>query len=221
MAKLIEVSVNIFHTQQREHDAQLIARRLKNISIQSKLTRVEDDSLNNEHRGKVYYFSRENDTEKKTWEIAKLVSDLESIRPHYFDSKTEVKTLCSIWIVGSSSVLNRQNSTLPIAMDRRTVLYVRKKERVLRRREVKQSNKKTIILESKRGTRIQKNDWCSDCGCLEKVLWHYSKSNRGEVNLCGRCKAKVYSRSFDKGKIDVMDTPLVYISAFETNRKKH
>jgi transcription elongation factor Elf1 len=67
---------------------------------------------------------------------------------------------------------------------------------------IKESKADKIILISKRGTRIVQMMNCNSCGSLERVLWHYAKSNKGAVTLCGRCKIGAFERSFEK--VDAM-----------------
>jgi uncharacterized protein (DUF2225 family) len=55
---------------------------------------------------------------------------------------------------------------------------------------------------SKSGTRIVQRMRCDSCACLERVLWHYAKSDKGAVTLCGRCKIGAFERSFEK--VDAM-----------------
>lgn len=74
-----------------------------------------------------------------------------------------------------------------------------------------------IILESKRGTKIESTTRCSECHGLADVVWRYAKSNFGVVHLCRFCKAIVFDRSF--GEIDAMDSALT--GGFETNPRKH
>lgn len=76
-----------------------------------------------------------------------------------------------------------------------------------------------MTLESKRGTRVEGIRKCDECRETDTILWRYSKSNRGEVYICGRCKQRVRDRSFHR--VDIMDTPLVWVNPFETNRRKH
>ena len=58
---------------------------------------------------------------------------------------------------------------------------------------------------------------CSECGLSANVLWRYSKSNRGVVYLCRRCKPIVFDRSF--GEVDAMKC--AWTSHFESNRRRH
>jgi hypothetical protein len=75
-----------------------------------------------------------------------------------------------------------------------------------------------IILNSKRGTRIQQKAICDSCHVNSSVIWHYADSNQGAVNICGRCKSTVFNRSF--GKIDAM-TNALQGGRFESNRRRH
>jgi hypothetical protein len=75
-----------------------------------------------------------------------------------------------------------------------------------------------VILVSKRGIRIQQKMLCDSCHVNSSVIWHYADSNRGAVNICGRCKSVVFNRSF--GKIDAM-TNALQGGSFESNRRRH
>jgi hypothetical protein len=86
-------------------------------------------------------------------------------------------------------------------------------------RENVHSDEVDIYLESKRGTRVDGWRECDQCHRLRQGLWRYPKSNRGKVYICGRCKEEVRDRSFHR--VDVMNTPLVWVNPFETNRRKH
>jgi DNA-directed RNA polymerase subunit RPC12/RpoP len=74
-----------------------------------------------------------------------------------------------------------------------------------------------IILQSKRGTRVSGGQ-CDECNVKEKVLWKFSKSTRGTVYICSRCKPKVLDRSF--GTTDALDSAYSG-GAFEMNPRKH
>ncbi len=87
----------------------------------------------------------------------------------------------------------------------------------------KHTSQKSVILEpitliSKRGTRINKLMSCDSCLSTEVVLWHYAESNRGEINICGRCKSGLFNRSFDRK--DALDSAFRG-GAFESNRRRH
>ncbi len=58
-----------------------------------------------------------------------------------------------------------------------------------------------IKLASRRGSRVGKG-FCAECGVDELVLWRYSESNRGIVDICSRCKPAVFDRSFGKPEED-------------------
>ena len=74
-----------------------------------------------------------------------------------------------------------------------------------------------IILKSKRSKRLE-HEVCHECRERKPVVWRYSKSNRGPVNICSQCKGEVVTRS--SGAIDAMD--LVKSSGqFESNRRRH
>ncbi len=74
-----------------------------------------------------------------------------------------------------------------------------------------------IILKSKRSRRLER-EVCHECRKWKPVLWHYSKSNRGPVNICSECKGEVVTRSH--GPSDAMN--LAESSGqFESNRRRH
>ncbi len=74
-----------------------------------------------------------------------------------------------------------------------------------------------IILKSQRSKRLE-HEVCHECRERKPVVWRYSKSNRGPVNICSQCKGEVVTRS--SGAIDAMD--LVRSSGqFESNRRRH
>ena len=74
-----------------------------------------------------------------------------------------------------------------------------------------------IILKSKNGRRLER-EVCHECRKWKPVVWHYSKSNRGPVNICSQCKGEVVTRSH--GALDAMS--LVKSSGqFESNRRRH
>jgi hypothetical protein len=74
-----------------------------------------------------------------------------------------------------------------------------------------------LILVSQRGTKVTRTARCSECGYSASTLWRYSESNRGVVYLCSSCRPIVFDRSF--GEVDAIDR--AWISAFETNPRKH
>ena len=55
-----------------------------------------------------------------------------------------------------------------------------------------------IILYSKRGTRLIAKRRCANCGLDAGIVWRYSRTNRGEVLLCPRCKNKLFNHSHPK-----------------------
>ncbi|MBX2997860.1 MAG: hypothetical protein KF893_05070 [Caldilineaceae bacterium] len=69
---------------------------------------------------------------------------------------------------------------------------------------IPKANPNQIILISKRGSRADTAEFCDECFTQIKPFWRYSKSNRGPVHLCSRCKPIVFDRSFPK--IDLMNS---------------
>ncbi len=78
-------------------------------------------------------------------------------------------------------------------------------------------HKEKIILESKRGTRIDNQTLCDGCAMITTV-WSYRESNYGRVNLCAKCKVYVFDNSF--GSLDALDYAETG-GRFEGNRSKH
>lgn len=53
-----------------------------------------------------------------------------------------------------------------------------------------------VLVDSKRGARAEGGDMlCAECNTNYRSLWLYTKSNRGKVYICSRCKPKVLDRS--------------------------
>jgi hypothetical protein len=75
-----------------------------------------------------------------------------------------------------------------------------------------------IVLYQKRGAIIRARGICSECRVSAPILWKYSKSNRGEVQICGTCRDRILPESF--GGRDALDHSHVG-GAFETNRRRH
>ncbi len=75
-----------------------------------------------------------------------------------------------------------------------------------------------LLLESKKAEWLNEEKICDNCQCVSKPSWKYSKSNKGLIHLCSRCKPIVYSKSF--GKIDALDIAQQG-GSFESNRRKH
>ena len=66
-----------------------------------------------------------------------------------------------------------------------------------------------ILLESKRGTRIDELRKCGECGLPRHPVFRYAKSNVGPVFLCLQCKG------------EVMEHSLKHVTAWiETNLKR-
>jgi hypothetical protein len=74
-----------------------------------------------------------------------------------------------------------------------------------------------LILFSERYKKLRGGGRCSECGFRDDVVWCYRESNQGTVQLCRECRPKVLDRSF--GEVDAMNR--AWISAFETNRRRH
>lgn len=74
-----------------------------------------------------------------------------------------------------------------------------------------------VVLISRRGKRIEGGGCCSECHAWVHMVWRYTKSNRGVVDLCAYCKAIVFDRSF--GACDALNSAVT--SQFESNPRKH
>ena len=75
-----------------------------------------------------------------------------------------------------------------------------------------------VYLESKRGRRIAAGGRCFACQKDYRIVWRYSASDAGIVDLCDDCKAQALDRSF--GRIDALDLPHEG-GQFESNRSRH
>jgi hypothetical protein len=80
-----------------------------------------------------------------------------------------------------------------------------------------QMTPKSVLLKSKRGTRVAGGVLCKQCR-KNAAVWRYEDSNYGVVFICGACKPKVLNRSF--GRRDALDSSISG-GGFETNRRKH
>ncbi len=80
------------------------------------------------------------------------------------------------------------------------------------------SSRAKIFLESRRGVRVQGGGRCNEFGMSEKLVWRYAKSSKGTVQICSRCKAKVFDRSF--GTVDAFNNAYEG-GAFESNPHRH
>jgi hypothetical protein len=81
-----------------------------------------------------------------------------------------------------------------------------------------------IVLNSKRGTKINDYHSCSQCHLHKRPIYKYSKSNIGIVYLCNECKVEVFNRSF--GSAGPQGENLIGKSVksgggWDTNRRKH
>jgi len=87
-----------------------------------------------------------------------------------------------------------------------------------------ETEKISIVLNSKRGTKIDDYHKCSQCHAIKKPIYRYSESNIGVAYLCGVCKDEVFDRSF--GHIGPQGENLIGRTiksggGWETNRRKH
>lgn len=75
-----------------------------------------------------------------------------------------------------------------------------------------------LYLDSKRGMRIDQKTPCSVCGVSTSPVWRYTKSNKGVVFLCSRCKPVTKERTADR--IDALDLAFQG-GKFDGNRRRH
>lgn len=76
----------------------------------------------------------------------------------------------------------------------------------------------SLILESKKAEWVNEKRVCDKCLSINNSLWKYSKSSKGVVYLCSRCKPIVYTKSFgNKDALDVAQQG----GRFESNRRKY
>jgi len=211
-------TINVLHIKKREPDARQAARLLKDNGFRVCLIEVPEDALNNEHRGKAYYFDPRKDSRERASKIAEIIRDIEIITPVYCRPIGADNIECSIWIVKNTNLTTPPvKKTVNSAADKQE--HKGNSEKI-RAQIAPIFRVEPIILESKRGIGVNETRLCSECSSLESYLWKYSKSNRGIVYICNRCEAKVHRRSFGKSA-DLMDTPLVYKSGFESKRRRH
>jgi hypothetical protein len=86
-------------------------------------------------------------------------------------------------------------------------------------REKPPKRSSTIILYSRRGTRVHEKSKkrCAECRKMRAEL-HYKESNRGEVYLCSYCAVRVRQRSYGRdGTLAVV----LQGGGTETNRRRH
>lgn len=74
-----------------------------------------------------------------------------------------------------------------------------------------------LLLISRRGTKTERAMECAACHRSQLVTWHYKESTRGSVNVCERCKPRLFDRSF--GRKDALDFCQLG-GGFESNRRK-
>jgi hypothetical protein len=93
-----------------------------------------------------------------------------------------------------------------------------KKSEPKRKPRRRKKKKPQLVLVSKRGMRIPSKTECSLCHKAKSPVWHYAKSSRGPVNICGDCKPRLFDRSFGKkDALNYAETGGLY----EGNRRKH
>lgn len=76
-----------------------------------------------------------------------------------------------------------------------------------------------LVIYSRRGTRVNSKKLCNECLTIHTTLWHYSRTSKGDIYLCTRCKNIALSRSRPKS-VDALDLATTG-GQFEGNRKKH
>lgn len=53
-----------------------------------------------------------------------------------------------------------------------------------------------LFFYSKKGSRVHRRSLCYNCNVPVSEPWFYKYTNKGEVDLCVRCKQEIYERSF-------------------------
>jgi len=102
-----------------------------------------------------------------------------------------------------------------------TIFQDQQPENLTSNTKLKQPKKKKLKLISKRASRmIGNSSKCDNCNKIKPLLWHYVKSNRGDVNICSFCKPKVKARSFGSVKTDALDLAETG-GSFEGDRRRH
>jgi len=81
-----------------------------------------------------------------------------------------------------------------------------------------------VVLESRKGKRIEERKKCARCELYSSPVYRYAKSNLGVVHLCIPCKSKVFESSF--GSLSSENENLIgklVLSGgkWESNRHKH
>nr|WP_314622662.1 hypothetical protein [uncultured Noviherbaspirillum sp.] len=76
----------------------------------------------------------------------------------------------------------------------------------------------SLILISRRGSRIEGTRICDGCKKSSSETWRYTESSRGAVHLCLKCKQRYGDKSFVK-KTDALDY-CKFGGGFESNRRR-
>ncbi len=79
---------------------------------------------------------------------------------------------------------------------------------------------KLLVVEDRRGTRVDGKGECDVCRRVERYLWRFPRSNHGVVHLCEGCKERTLNQSFrDRGSKDVMKAHPI-VQTFESKRTR-
>jgi len=81
-----------------------------------------------------------------------------------------------------------------------------------------------VILESRKGKRIEERKKCARCELYTIPVYRYAKSNLGTVYLCIPCKTKVFEASFGSltSENENLIGPKVWSGGrWESNRHKY
>jgi len=85
------------------------------------------------------------------------------------------------------------------------------------KKESPNKHRKKLILEQKRGVKVDGVFRCRECKQESNNTWLYEKTSLGSVHICEECKPQVLDRT--RGRIDVLDMP--HSGNFEGNPRKH
>ncbi len=75
-----------------------------------------------------------------------------------------------------------------------------------------------LRLHSRRGRRLPEQNECNNCGETSSGVFEYSKSTRGVVRICSKCKPEMLTKSF--GHADAQDIAIPG-GRMESNRRRH
>lgn len=117
-----------------------------------------------------------------------------------------------------TKIHHEKKTAIAVTKSRRSSSQTKSKTALDETQSATSKSASKIILISRRGMIIRKRMTCDSCLSTESVLYRYAESSHGIVHICGRCKATIFNRSFDK--VDAMNSAFQG-GAFETNRRRH